>query len=78
MRRSIVLSLFYQVYYQGLRTKGVVLTSSYEPVQISCFSHQNYNFLFYKTTYLNDEVNCTENSPSVRVPWPDHCVETQL
>ncbi len=27
------------------------------------------NFLFYKATYLNEEVNCTEPSPSVRVPW---------
>ncbi len=26
------------------------------------------NFPFYKTTYLNEEVNCTEPSPSVRVP----------
>jgi hypothetical protein len=24
---------------------------------------------FYKTSYLNEEVNCTEHSPSVRVPW---------
>jgi hypothetical protein len=23
---------------------------------------------FYKTSYLNEEVNCTEPSPSVRVP----------
>ncbi len=25
-------------------------------------------FLFYKISYLNEEVNCTEPSPSVRVP----------
>jgi hypothetical protein len=25
--------------------------------------------LFQKTSYLNVEVNCTEPSPSVRVPW---------
>jgi hypothetical protein len=25
-------------------------------------------YFFYKTTYLN-EVNCTEPSPSARVPW---------
>ncbi len=24
---------------------------------------------FYKTSYLNEEVNCTEFSPSVSVPW---------
>jgi hypothetical protein len=27
-------------------------------------------FFFYKTTYLNEEVNCTEPSRSVRIPWP--------
>ncbi len=28
------------------------------------------NFLFYKTTYLNEEVNCTEpSSPLERVLW---------
>jgi hypothetical protein len=26
-------------------------------------------FLFYKTSYLNEEVNCTESSLAVRVPW---------
>ncbi len=26
-------------------------------------------FLFHKTSYLNQEVDCTEPSPSVRVPW---------
>jgi hypothetical protein len=25
--------------------------------------------LFYKTSYLNEEVNCTEPSPLVRIPW---------
>jgi hypothetical protein len=30
---------------------------------------RNYIFLFYKTTYSNEEVNCTEPHPSVRVPW---------
>jgi len=24
---------------------------------------------FYKTSYLNEEVNCTEPSPSVSFPW---------
>jgi len=24
---------------------------------------------FYKTSYLNEEVNCTEPSPSVSIPW---------
>ncbi len=29
--------------------------------------------LFFKTTYLNSEVDCTEPSPSVRVPCWDPC-----
>jgi hypothetical protein len=29
-------------------------------------------FPFYKTTYLNEEVNRTEPSPSVRLPWHIH------
>jgi hypothetical protein len=36
------------------------------------------NFPFYKTTYLNEEVNCTEPSVSIRVPWSNHSWETQL
>jgi len=26
-------------------------------------------YLFYKTRYLNEEVNCTEPSPSASIPW---------
>ncbi len=26
-------------------------------------------YLFNKTSYLNEEVNCTEPSPSVSIPW---------
>jgi hypothetical protein len=26
-------------------------------------------FTFLQTSYLNEEVNCTEPSPSVSVPW---------
>jgi hypothetical protein len=29
-------------------------------------------FLFFKTSNLNVEVNCSESSPSVRVPGLDH------
>ncbi len=29
---------------------------------------ENIIYLYYKTTYLNEEVNCTESSPSVSVP----------
>jgi len=28
-------------------------------------------FSFYKTNYLNEEVNCTYLPPSVRVPWAE-------
>jgi len=57
--------------WEGILTDGegsARLTSLYRLVQISCFSYWNYIFLFYKTTYLNEEVNCSEPSPSVRVP----------
>jgi hypothetical protein len=30
-------------------------------------------FLFYNTSYLNEEVNCTVPSPSARVPWLKAC-----
>jgi hypothetical protein len=30
---------------------------------------QQTSFTFLKTTYLNEEVNCTGPSPSVSVPW---------
>ncbi len=30
---------------------------------------KNVIFIFYKTSYLNEEVNRTEPSPSVRFPW---------
>jgi hypothetical protein len=29
-------------------------------------------FLFYITNYLNEEVNCTEPSPLVRIPWVEN------
>jgi hypothetical protein len=34
-------------------------------------SYWNYNFLFYETTYLNEEVNRIRSSPYIRVPWFD-------
>jgi hypothetical protein len=33
------------------------------------FQTESFFFLFYKTTYLNEEVNHTDPSPSVRLPW---------
>jgi hypothetical protein len=55
---------------QGSLTKGKVsvqLISLYQ--LISCFLKLKIVFTFvYKTSYLNEEVNCTEPSPSVGVP----------
>ncbi len=56
---------------QGNLTEGKVsvqLTSLYVLVQISCFRKYKHYLLINKTSYLNEEVNCTEPSPSVRVP----------
>jgi hypothetical protein len=30
---------------------------------------ENFIYLFTKTSYLNEEVNCTDPSPSVSIPW---------
>ncbi len=30
------------------------------------------NVFFYKESYLNEEVNCTDPFPSVRFPWSAH------
>jgi hypothetical protein len=38
-------------------------------VQIKSLLLKKYVFIFHKPSYLNKEVNCTEQSPSVRVPW---------
>jgi hypothetical protein len=46
---------------QGTLTGGEG-SVQYEPVKISCY------FFFYKTSFLNGEVNYTEPSPSIRVP----------
>ncbi len=49
---------------QGTLTEGegsVRLTSLHELVQISCFLTET--IFFYRTTYLNDEVNRTDPSP---------------
>jgi hypothetical protein len=35
----------------------------------------NIIYLFYKTSYLNEEVNCTEPSPLLGVPWYMACEE---
>ncbi len=47
---------------------SVQLTSLYKLVQISSFSIEIIQ-LCYKTSFLNQEVNCTELPRSVNVPW---------
>jgi hypothetical protein len=56
------------VFVQGSLTEGdtvdlLVLTS------LDQFVFKNIIFLFYKTSYLNEEANGTEPSPSVSIPW---------
>jgi len=52
-------------YVQGSLTEeegSVQLTSSHSLVK-------KYFFYFYVTSYIKEEVNCTEPSPSVSIPW---------
>jgi hypothetical protein len=61
-----------QMPLQGSLTEGkgsVQLTSLYRLVRISFFLCWKYYLPFYKTSYLNEEVNRTEPSGSVSVPW---------
>ncbi len=51
------------------REGSVQFTSLYKLVQIGCFLFGTVLFSLYKTTYLNEEVNRTDPSPSVRLPW---------
>jgi hypothetical protein len=54
---------------QGSLTEGegsVRLTSSLDQL---LFYIENIINLFYKTSYLNEEVNSTEPSPLVSIPW---------
>jgi hypothetical protein len=50
------------------REGSVQFTSLYKLVQIACFLFGTVLFSFYKTTNLNEEVNRTDPSPSVRLP----------
>ncbi len=57
-------------------------TSMYQLVQISCQMSSDQLLLvqnfFYKTSYLDEEVNCIKPSPSARVPWCIHRERTNL
>ncbi len=66
-----VLQLKLLLFIDNLPEKGkgsVHLTSLYLLVQISCFLYGKNYLLFYKTSYLNEDINRTEPSPSVSVP----------
>jgi hypothetical protein len=55
---------------------SVQFTSLYLLAYISCFLYGKYYLLFfYKTSYLNEEANCTDPSLSVRIPWMDKHLE---
>jgi hypothetical protein len=59
------------MYVQGILTEGGRLST----VDLLALTSLDQLLLtqqilfFYKTSYLNEEVNCTEPSPSVSVPW---------
>jgi hypothetical protein len=46
-------------------------------VSISCFDIEIIIYFLTKTSYLNEEVNCTEPSPSVVVPWTNTLAYSQ-
>ncbi len=54
--------------YTWKHSGSVQLTSLYLQVQIRCFKCLKIFFLIYLTTFFNEEVNCTEPTPSVRIP----------
>ncbi len=64
------------------REGSVQLTSLYQLIPISCFSHCNYIFLFHKTTYLGEEVKMRfpfSNSSLPAMQWSPHgCVQALL
>jgi hypothetical protein len=58
---------------QGSLTEG-----EYQLVYFNSFLYGKYYLLFYKTCYQNEEVNCTETSLAVRVPWFDPEFESKI
>jgi hypothetical protein len=55
--------------YQGILTEGEGLVQPTFLLRSASFNVENILLLFYETSYLNEEVNHTESSPSVRVPY---------
>jgi hypothetical protein len=57
---------------QGSLTEGegsLQLTSLAELVLYQLIFFENVIHLYHKTSYPNEEVNCTEHVPSVSIPW---------
>jgi hypothetical protein len=46
--------------------QGILVLTSLDRL---LFKIENIIYLGYKTSYLNEEFNCTEPSPSIGVPW---------
>ncbi len=46
----------------------VQLTSLYKLISVIYYINQNIIYIFHKTSYLNEEVKCTQPSPSVSIP----------
>jgi hypothetical protein len=57
--------------YQGslIEGEGSVHFAGANKYITAPFCNENIIFTFYKTHYLNEEVNCTEPALLVRIPW---------
>ncbi len=67
MWSSIVLRLPLQLVFPG-EAYGRERLSTVDLLVLTCLV-QLLSILFYKISYLNGEVNCTETFPFVSVPW---------
>ncbi len=47
---------------------NVIMLTVLAPFESAPFHIENTNLLC-KTSYHNEEINCTESSPSVSIPW---------
>jgi hypothetical protein len=68
----IMILLPRKAYRRGwLNTVGLLVLTSLDQL---LFYDENIIYLCYKTSYINEEVKCTEHSPSVRILcrdlWP--------
>jgi hypothetical protein len=66
--QTLELRTIHLVFYQGILTEGGRL-STIDLLVLTSFSNCKLYLLFYKTSSLNEEVNCIDPSPSGRVPW---------